>query len=54
MKRYIFIIAMFWGLILTAEPALANCETHSYLIDGKWVMCTTCCYPGSGCQTTCN
>ena len=54
MKYVILVMAVMWGVILTAEPALASCSQSSYIVEGKFVLCTTCCYPGSGCQTTCN
>lgn len=50
-------------LIVTAALALlganahAACSTHTYIINNKVVVCTTCCY-GEGqfrtCNTTCN
>lgn len=49
MKKLIVAIA----LALTASAAWAACSTHSYFINGKYVVCTTCCYYGQ-CNTTCN
>lgn len=40
------------GLSLVATVVYANCTTHSYTINGKFVTCTTCCY-GGNCNTTC-
>lgn len=42
------------AFVLAAAPvvAYANCTTHSYMIDGRFVMCQTCCYNGN-CQTNC-
>lgn len=48
MKR--FIIAVL--IATTPVAAHANCRTHTYLINGQYVMCTTCCYSGN-CNTTC-
>lgn len=30
----------------------ANCTTHTYFVNGKTVICTTCCY-GNNCTTNC-
>ena len=35
-----------------AGAAYASCTTHSYFINGKTVMCTTCCFNGN-CTTSC-
>lgn len=42
------------GLWLAATASLvwASCTTHTYFVNGKTVMCTTCCY-GSNCTTNC-
>jgi len=42
------------GLALLTAPmiATAQCSTHTYYVDGRYVMCTTCCYNGN-CNTTC-
>ncbi len=39
-------------LSVVATVAYANCTTHSYFINGKYVTCTTCCY-GGNCNTNC-
>ena len=54
MKLFIFTIATLWALILTSEPALANCTYQTVIIDGQTRICTTCCYSGSGCTTSCS
>lgn len=37
-----------------ASIAYANCNTTSVITaDGKVMVCTTCCYGGGQCQTTC-
>jgi len=46
-KVFGFILAM--GI---ATSAYAACSTHSYFINGKMVICTTCCY-GGNCTTNC-
>ena len=51
MKYAIATIVLLWGLVLTAEPALATCSYHTYIIDGRVVTCTTCCYGAGGCST---
>ncbi len=42
------------GLAFTAmaSVAYAQCTTHTYSVNGKFVTCTTCCY-GGNCNTTC-
>lgn len=35
-----------------ATAVYAQCTTHTYTINGKFVTCTTCCY-GGNCNTTC-
>lgn len=42
------------GISLAASSALAwaNCTTHTYFINGRMVVCTTCCY-GPSCSTNC-
>lgn len=53
MTRFIFSIALCWGLILLAEPALAGCTTQIVqLPDGQIRQCVTCCY-GGVCNTNC-
>ena len=38
---------------LTAVPAWASCATHTYVLQGRMTTCTTCCYFGNNCSTTC-
>jgi len=33
--------------------AYAACSTHTYMLNGKMVTCTTCCYGNGNCNTTC-
>lgn len=40
------------GLTIAATAAWAACTTHTYIINGRTVTCTTCCY-GSNCTTNC-
>jgi hypothetical protein len=40
-----------WALT-SATLVWANCTTHTYFVNGKTVMCTTCCY-GGNCTTNC-
>lgn len=44
------IIAIWFAL--TATTVWATCTTNSYMYNGKYTVCTTCCY-GGNCQTTC-
>ncbi len=39
-------------LAAVASAAWAACSTHTYMINGKIVTCTTCCY-GNNCTTNC-
>ena len=45
-----YLIAV-WALA-TSTLVYANCTTHTYFVNGRTVMCTTCCY-GGNCNTTC-
>jgi len=40
------------GLAAVATVAYAQCTTHTYFMNGRVVMCTTCCY-GGNCTTNC-
>lgn len=35
-----------------ATAAWAACTTHTYIVNGRMVTCTTCCF-GNNCTTTC-
>lgn len=39
-------------LAMTATLVWANCTSHQYYYNGRYVTCTTCCYSGN-CNTTC-
>ena len=41
-------------LMLSLDPvvAVANCTTQTFIVNGKVMICTTCCY-GVNCTTTC-
>ena len=53
MKALIMAVAIVWGLVLTAEPALAQCTSQTvFLPDGSVRFCQTCCLGGS-CTTQC-
>lgn len=47
-KKIVLAIA----LATAATAAYASCTTHTYMLNGKLVTCTTCCYYGN-CNTTC-
>lgn len=49
MKKALIAVA----LAAAATAAWAACTTHTYIVNGKTVTCTTCCYYGN-CTTTCN
>jgi hypothetical protein len=40
------------GIALITTGAWAQCSTHTYVMNGRMVTCTTCCY-GSNCSTNC-
>ena len=40
-------------LLAQVTPALASCTSHTYFLNGRMVMCTTCCYGNGYCSTTC-
>lgn len=47
------LIALTIAAIATA--AYAGCYTNNVVTpDGRLIVCTTCCYDGSGCTTTCS
>jgi hypothetical protein len=48
MKKVLLGIA----LCLAMASAYAACVTNTTFIDGRTVVCTTCCY-GNNCTTTC-
>jgi hypothetical protein len=48
MKKVLLAVALF----MVAGAAYAACTTHTYFVNGKMVMCQTCCY-GTNCTTTC-
>ncbi len=48
MKKIIAALA----LALASFAAYAYCTTHTYFVNGRVIMCTTCCY-GNNCTTSC-
>jgi hypothetical protein len=53
MPKILAALVLFLALTLQVTPALASCRTHTYMYNGQFVTCTTCCYGGFGCNTTC-
>ncbi len=49
MKRFLAALA----LATTATAAYAACTTHTFIQNGRTVICSTCCYVGGNCTTTC-
>jgi hypothetical protein len=47
MKKLIFVAGM-----LISGVAYAACTTHTYFVNGRVVMCQTCCWAGN-CTTSC-
>lgn len=53
MRTRMLILTIVLGLALgMAGPAWASCTTHSYVVDGRIMMCSTCC-TFTHCTTTC-
>ena len=48
MKKVLFGLAV----AAFATAVYAQCTTHTYVVNGKYTTCTTCCYNGN-CTTTC-
>lgn len=48
MKKLMIALA----LAVTSAAAYAACTTHTYVVNGRIVTCTTCCF-GSNCTTNC-
>ena len=46
--------AIILAVALAVSPlvAWAACSTHTYFVNGKVIICTTCCYSGN-CNTNC-
>jgi hypothetical protein len=40
------------AFLAATTAAVASCTTHTYFVNGRVVMCTTCC-TGSMCTTSC-
>jgi len=49
MRKLISALLLTFGM---SGMVYAACSTHTYNIDGRMVVCTTCCY-GNNCNTTC-
>jgi hypothetical protein len=47
-----YLIAI-WALA-SAGLVYANCTSHSYQANGRFVYCTTCCDAAGNCNTYCN
>jgi len=52
LKRFLAGLALLVVVGLQATPAWAACTTHTYMYNGQFVTCTTCCV-GNMCNTTC-
>jgi len=53
MKRVFYSIIIAGALIIgQVMPVWASCTTHTFLVNGRFTTCTTCCF-GSMCNTTC-
>lgn len=54
MSKVLSALVLFLVVTLHITPALASCSSHTYMLQDRTIFCTTCCYPGFGCTTTCN
>ena len=54
MKKRLMILTLAVAVLIlsSVNPALAACSTHTYWLNGRMVMCQTCCF-GNNCTTTC-
>jgi len=52
-KTLLLTLAFLLALLVTDD--IASCTTHTYILpNGRFMICTTCCYGGIGsCTTTC-
>lgn len=41
------------ALLGSVTLAYAACTSHTYMVNGRTIFCTTCCYSGN-CTTTCS
>jgi hypothetical protein len=53
MQRLVIGLALAFVLTVQVLPAWAGCTTHTYMLEGRTVICTTCGYLGGNCTTTC-
>jgi hypothetical protein len=52
MKRWIAAFGVTLAILGWHVEAQAACSYHTYVINGRMVSCSTCCY-GSSCMTSC-
>jgi hypothetical protein len=50
MKKLLIITA---GLLAAFAAMAYTCTTHMIIIDGRTILCTTCCDNRGNCRTTC-
>ena len=56
MLKILLVLGLAGWLVLVAwlMGAWAGCSTHTYFLgNGQMIVCTTCCFPGGNCTTTC-
>lgn len=47
-------VALIAAAFASASPmAFANCTTQTFIGPNGMQVCTTCCFAGAGCTTTC-
>ena len=52
MKPMLCVLVVAVSLMLAVPTAWASCRTTTYILGGRVVICTTCCY-GGNCTVTC-
>lgn len=40
--------------LLTATAAYAACSTHTYVVNGKVIVCSVCCDRNNNCSEVCS
>lgn len=54
MKTLLLTLILSTVWLLTPHTALADCTSTDFEVNGKKILCTTCCTFDGQCQTSCN
>lgn len=52
MRKYLTAIGL--AAFLLAPSIAVACSTVTYFVNGKTIVCVTCCYNGGNCSTVCS